>query len=269
MIHILIKDEDYLCRLTAEEKESLEFLLETINSLDAEEETQECETELSTHSSQKAQNVPDGTEECKSSIDFKRNPRLEMSQKALSETSTTLGRPEHQSDTSKVKMTNSFSEESPGLSVTRDPKNLRKVAETHPGHLKKFDTIMKSGVNVQELRARFAAQRAATHLGASAKATEVSEANKQSAQLSGAVRSPREEALHKLGILKRNQSLPSMTCPPEAFAACSQVAHSTVQNCETTQGVSRLSGGPSSRASQSSEGNDHKQALRKLGLLKF
>ncbi|XP_030063060.1 uncharacterized protein LOC115472778 [Microcaecilia unicolor] len=273
-IHKEPEDEEYLCWLTAEEKECLQFLLETINSLDADEQTREDEAESSTHFSEKEQNVQGGTETCEGFVNFKRKPRLEISQRALSETVKATDKTEHQSAAFKVKMTKSFSEESPGVSVSRDPKSFRKVAGTHPGHLKKFDTIMRSGVNVQELRARFVAQRAASDLGALPKSTEVSGANKQSVQLSGVVKSPREEALHKLGLLERNQSLPSLICPPETFLACTQVADSAVQHYETTQGVSRLSGGSSSMinssgTSQSSGGNDHEQALRKLGLLKF
>ncbi|XP_029457071.1 uncharacterized protein LOC115091191 isoform X2 [Rhinatrema bivittatum] len=269
-VHTDPEEEDYLCWLTEEEKECLQFLLETINSLDV-EESQEYGADSSSHTSEKAQNLQDGTEECDSLVNFNRKPKLEMSQRTSTETKRAADKSECQSAASAMKMIKSFSEEFPGVSFTGNPESLRKLAGSHPSHLRKFDTIMRSGVNVQELRARFVAQRGVSDLGVSPKATEVSGATKQPIQTSGIVRSPREEALHKLGLLQTNQSLPSMTCPSETFVAG---ALSAGQNCDITQGVSKISEEPSvaiasSSISQSSGGNNHQEALRKLGLLKF
>lgn len=105
---------------------------------------------------------------------------------------------------SKSKMIKSHSEESAEITLRRSDlyrpqaKCPPRSANSHPTHLKKFDTILKSGVNVQELRSRFL-----HHLDSSAPAKPP--AKDAVRLLSNAQRSTRDEALQKLGFLQRDK----------------------------------------------------------------
>ncbi|ETE69872.1 hypothetical protein L345_04317, partial [Ophiophagus hannah] len=99
-----------------------------------------------------------------------------------------------------------LSEESDEVTLTRWSDLYRprakfppRSANSHPTHVKKFDTILKSGVNVQELRSRFL-----HHHDSSAP---VKQPAKDSLRLlSSAQRSMRDEALQKLGFLQRDKA---------------------------------------------------------------
>lgn len=125
---------------------------------------------------------------------------------------------------SKKKMIKSLSEESIDISPRRPdphyPKAKRSplLGSSHSPHFRKFDTIMRSGVNVQELRSHFLLR-----LDSSAEVKEPTEASartiKQPGLLSGGQKSPRDEALRKLGLLQRNVSFPNTKCPPPVIVS--------------------------------------------------
>lgn len=106
----------------------------------------------------------------------------------------------------KSKMIKSRSEESDEVTLRRwsdlyrPPAKLPpRSANSHPTHLKKFDTILKSGVNVQELRSRFL-----HHLDSSAPAKQPAKDTVK--LLSNVQRSTRDEAMQKLGFLQRDKA---------------------------------------------------------------
>lgn len=110
----------------------------------------------------------------------------------------------------KSKMIKSRSEESDDVTLRRwsDPYHSQaklpaRSANSHPAHSKKFDTILKSGVNVQELRLRFL-----HHLDNSAPAKQP--ANDTVRLLTDAQRSTRDEAMQKLGFLQRDKAFLNM-----------------------------------------------------------
>ncbi|KAM3914866.1 uncharacterized protein RB166_017284 isoform 1-T2 [Leptodactylus fuscus] len=204
-----LEGEDFFSRLTDEEKECLQYLLETIDSLDQDED-------------ENANNDPDTNEQLRST-------GLQELDRSVKQSDKTEHGP---STTSKMKIIKSFSEDGPGLSITVTPDTGQKTTSSHPSHLRKFDTIMRSGVNVQELRARFIHQQGKTFDDTS-KGTETSLASKQLPQVARNL-SPRQEALQKLGLLKINQS---NTNTPEELHGTDQTT--PVKNYEINQNHSK------------------------------
>ncbi|XP_075430549.1 uncharacterized protein LOC142468191 isoform X2 [Ascaphus truei] len=188
-----LEGEDLLCRLTAEEKECLQYLLETINSLDA--ENQDDDDNVDTEQ--------DSRGDFSNSMDAHREGSFDKNLKGLSEGAKVVDKTEHESSSSKMKITKCFSEDCPGRTSTVTPEVTPRSASTHPSHLRKFDTIMRSGVNVQELRARFIHHQDHSFFEDPSKESELSGASKQLPPISHNQKSPRQEALQKLGLLKR------------------------------------------------------------------
>ncbi|KAM9324403.1 uncharacterized protein PAF06_000439 [Gastrophryne carolinensis] len=182
-----LEGEDFLFRLTDEEKECLQYLLETIDSLDQDED-------------EMVNRDNDTTDQFRNSTEGL--PNRDTNLKGLSESVKVLDKSEHTKAFPKMKMVKSYSEDSPGLCITISPDKGQKTTSSHPSHLRKFDTIMRSGVNVQELRARFLHQQGNAPLDDSS--TDLSSSSKHIAQASRNPKSPRQEALQKLGLLKRN-----------------------------------------------------------------
>ncbi|PIO27171.1 hypothetical protein AB205_0104890 [Aquarana catesbeiana] len=184
-----LEGEDFLSRLTDEEKECLQYLLETIDSLDQDEdENANSDHDTGEHLRNSTASLQD------------RNTKL----KSLSESVKLSEKAEHVHTPSKMKIVKSYSEDSTGFSITVSPDTGQRSTSSHPSHLRKFDTIMRSGVNVQELRARFVRQPGTSLFEESSKETSMS--SKQLPQAAHNQVSPRQEALQKLGLLKLNQS---------------------------------------------------------------
>ncbi|XP_040214831.1 uncharacterized protein LOC120945051 [Rana temporaria] len=184
-----IQGEDFLSCLTDEEKECLQYLLETIDSLDQDEdENANSDHDTGEHLRNSTASLQD------------RNTKL----KSLSESVKLSEKAEQVQTPSKMKIVKSYSEDSPGFSITVSPDTGQRSTSSHPSHLRKFDTIMRSGVNVQELRARFVRQPGSSMFEESSKETSMS--SKQLPQAARNPVSPRQEALQKLGLLKLNQS---------------------------------------------------------------
>ncbi|KAG9483486.1 hypothetical protein GDO78_009416 [Eleutherodactylus coqui] len=214
-----LEGEDFLCRLTDEEKECLQYLLATIDSLDQDED-------------ENTNNDPDTNEKLSNSTGLQ---DVDRSRKSLPESVKKSSKAEHEPRSTKMKMIKSFSEDSPGLSITVTPDKGQKSTNSHPNHLRKFDTIMRSGVNVQQLRARFIRQQGSSSFEDAFKETELSSASKEPPQVIRNLMSPREEALQKLGLLKINQS--NRNTPQELHGA----NHSTaVKNYEINQNHSKV-----------------------------
>ncbi|KAM4022137.1 uncharacterized protein ACNLHF_027373 isoform 2-T2 [Anomaloglossus baeobatrachus] len=160
---------------------------------------------------------------------------LDRSRKGLNESVNPSDKPEHEPTLSKMKIIKSFSEDGPGLSITVTPDTGQKTTSSHPSHLRKFDTIMRSGVNVQELRARFIHQQANPSFEDTSKETELSLTSKQLPQATCNQMSTRQEALQKLGLLKLNQS---STNTPEELHSTDQ--NTIVKDYEINQNLSKV-----------------------------
>ncbi|XP_069822905.1 uncharacterized protein [Dendropsophus ebraccatus] len=213
-----LEGEDFLCRLTDEEKECLQYLLETIDSLEQDED-------------ENANNDPETNEHLRNSAGLQ---DLDRNQKGLTESVNQSDKTEHDPSPSKMKIVKSFSEDGPGLSITVSPDTGHKSTSSHPSHLRKFDTIMRSGVNVQELRARFIRQQGNSSFEDASKGTELSSASKQLPHLTHNRMSPRQEALQKLGLLQINQN---STNTFEELSGTDQ--NTTVKNYEINQNHSK------------------------------
>ncbi|XP_069592484.1 uncharacterized protein [Ranitomeya imitator] len=213
-----LEGEDFFSRLTDEEKECLQYLLATIDSLDQDEDDN-------------ANNDPDSNEHLRNSSGL---PDLNSSRKGLTESVNQSNKSEHEPTPSKMKIIKSFSEDGPGLSITVTPDTGQKTTSSHPSHLRKFDTIMRSGVNVQELRARFIHQQANPSVEDTSKETELSSDSKELPQATSNQMSTRQEALQKLGLLKMNQS---STNTPKELHGLDQ--NTTVKNNEINQNHSK------------------------------
>ncbi|XP_061474848.1 uncharacterized protein LOC133380811 [Rhineura floridana] len=198
-------DEDFLSGLSPEEKECLEYLLQTINTLDGDALDDDEGSHEEMVESLGAEN------QCKNNDDSRTQQNTSV------EAAPT--KPGPCSAFSKIKMIKSLSEESGDIALKGRPdphcpkaKGPHRLADSHPTHFRKYDTIMRSGVNVQELRSRFLLQ-----LDSSAtirEATEdVARTNKQPLPLPRGQQSPRDEALQKLGLLQRTSSSPNMNSP--------------------------------------------------------
>ncbi|XP_068107619.1 uncharacterized protein [Hyperolius riggenbachi] len=179
--------EDFLSCLTDEEKECLQYLLETIDSLDQDEDENANDQDT-------GENLRNSTEGLQDQ---------DRSLRGLNESVKVLDKTEHKTPP-KMKIMKSYSEDCPGLSITVSPETGQRSTSSHPSHLRKFDTIMRSGVNVQELRARFIRQQSSTSLEDSSK--DLSTPTKHVSPVPRNQMSPRQEALQKLGLLKRDQS---------------------------------------------------------------
>lgn len=144
------------------------------------------------------------------------NPSPQQSQSAEAATA----KPGHHPEASKIKTTTSLPEESGGSAQHRPDlyypkaKGPPQSVDAPTAHFRKFDTIMRSGVSVQELRSRFLLQ-----FDSSAALKEPKEAAAaatiwQPGPLPVGQTSPRDEALQKLGLLQGNSSVPSRGSPP-------------------------------------------------------
>ncbi|KAM8931184.1 uncharacterized protein RCH25_007115 [Pelodytes ibericus] len=186
-----LESEDFFAQLTDEEKECLQYLLETIDSLEDDDENANLDKEDREHFG--------------NSTDTHTERKFEQNLRRLSEGAkvSDLIEPE-QPSSSKMKIIKSFSEDCPGFSITVSPETGQRSAGSHPSHLRKFDTIMKSGVNVQELRARFIRQQANPSSEDHTKGPELSGASKEAIPVTRNPMSARQEALQKLGLLQRN-----------------------------------------------------------------
>lgn len=133
-------------------------------------------------------------------------------QRACMEVNATMPGP--QPAVSKVKTIKSLSEESVDNTLKSKPSLCSPKDKGPPrsadSHCRNFDTITRSGVNVQELRSRFL-----DRLDSSTTTKEPRGAAtvKQPGLLTGGPRSPRDEALQKLGLLQRNWSFPNINSP--------------------------------------------------------
>ncbi|XP_056380735.1 uncharacterized protein LOC130275990 isoform X1 [Hyla sarda] len=159
---------------------------------------------------------------------------LDRNQKGLTENVKQSDKTEQDPSPSKMKIVKSFSEDCPGLSITVTPDTGQKSTGSHPNHLRKFDTIMRSGVNVQELRARFIRQQGNASFEEASKVTELSSSSKQLPQVTHNRMSPRQEALQKLGLLQINQS--KINTPEEPHGTDQ---NSAVKNYEINQNHSK------------------------------
>ncbi|OCT83401.1 uncharacterized protein LOC108715893 [Xenopus laevis] len=187
-----LESEDFFLTLTEEERECLQYLLETIDSL--EDDNQEDAEDPNINQ--------DTIDDLANSAQHEGH--LDRNQRGLSESTKTADKTDYEMSLSKMRIIKSFSEDFPGCSITVTSEAGHKSTSSHPSHLRKFDTIMRSGVNVQELRARFIGQQEPSPTGDPTKVSGA--AGTKQPPISWNPKSPRQEALQKLGLLKRKQS---------------------------------------------------------------
>ncbi|XP_063797158.1 uncharacterized protein LOC134958463 [Pseudophryne corroboree] len=215
-----LEDDDFLSQLTDEERECLQYLLETIESLDQDQDENVTINEQDT--GEHFRTPREGLQE------------IDKKLRSLSESVKVSDKTEHDPTSSKMKIIKSFSEDCPGLSITVTPDTSQRSTSSHPSHLRKFDTIMRSGVNVQELRARFIRQQGSSTFEDPSKGPELSAASKPLPQVPNNQKSARQEALQKLGLIKRNQSNSNAgENSPEGQHGMDQ--DSPAKNCEINQ----------------------------------
>ncbi|OCT85878.1 uncharacterized protein LOC108714685 isoform X2 [Xenopus laevis] len=186
-----LESEDFFLTLTEEERECLQYLLKTIDSL--EDDNQEDSKDPNTNQ--------DTIDDFANSAQHEGN--LDRNQRGLSESTKTADKTDYEPSVSKMRIIKSFSEDFPGRSITVTSDGGHKSTSSHPSHLRKFDTIMRSGVNVQELRARFISEQEPSPMGDHTKSSGAAGAKQPPVPWNP--KSPRQEALQKLGLLKRKQ----------------------------------------------------------------
>ncbi|KAJ7317139.1 hypothetical protein JRQ81_003301 [Phrynocephalus forsythii] len=201
------EDEDFLSGLNPEEKECLEYFIQTIRTLDedgSEGDDEGCHEEMA--------NSVGSEDQGKSGEDSSMHRRTSLE--------TAPAMPLRPSGLSKMKTFQSVSEEVSASSLRSrsnsdylKPGGSCRSRNSRPIHLRRFDTIMRSGVSVQELRSRFL-----LHLNRSTRVDrKPREAGAgmlhQLGPLLGIQKSPKDEALQKLGLLQINASVPNMTIP--------------------------------------------------------
>ncbi|KAG8127907.1 hypothetical protein E2320_014784 [Naja naja] len=143
------EDEDFLSGLNPEEKECLDFLIQTINNLDKEV------SEDNEWSHEKTEGSLGSQDQCQQHVICSMQQRSKFGEGAPLKHVPCPA-------VTKSKVIRSRSEESDEIALRRwsdlhrpRAKFPPRLANSHPTHLKKFDTILKSGVNVQELRSHF------------------------------------------------------------------------------------------------------------------
>nr|XP_008103667.1 PREDICTED: uncharacterized protein LOC100563267 [Anolis carolinensis] len=199
--------EDVFYGLNPEEKECLEYFLQTINTFDGDilnnndEESHE-EMSESLGSEDQAEHAVDSR--IQESMPLEAAPA-----KSVSPHPAVFA----------TKMIKSSSEECSDITLrikSNCPKIMgpHRLADPHSVNLRKFDTIMRSGVNVQELRSRFLLQ-----LGGS------TTVDRETTEL------PKDGGLQKLNNLQRNKSVPTVKSPQMSIA-CQQTQISPAERME-------------------------------------
>ncbi|KAJ1111121.1 hypothetical protein NDU88_008459 [Pleurodeles waltl] len=265
-------EEDFLRWLTEDERECLEYLLETIKAL--EEDLGEETTVDGARSEIISQDCPDVKQKGDSSSDVSRQTIHGKTQTASGKSDVAVDPTMQVPNEPKLNLPKSHSEGSMGETASTAQEGLNKLVNLHPGYLRKFDTIMRSGVNVQELRARFVTQHAtASSLEEEAKTSEPSSPSKQALAFPGVHTSPREKALQKLGLLKRNQTNCSTTSSPEVLPNQAEVEEAGAPTTKHLHRDCQGSGSSSTTASGSSplpsDDIHHQETFKKLRLLKL
>ncbi|XP_060617008.2 uncharacterized protein [Anolis sagrei] len=189
--------EDVFYGLNPEEKECLEYFLQTINTVDGDilkDNDEESHEEMSESLGPEDQVEHAVDSRIQESMPLEAAPAKPVSPHP---------------DVSATKTIKPPSEDCGDITLrirSNCPKIMgpHRLADPHPVNLRKFDTIMRSGVNVQELRSRFLLQLDGS-AGADRETTDIS----------------KDGGLQKLNILQRNKSVPTTKSPQES-STCQQ-----------------------------------------------
>ncbi|XP_038668320.1 uncharacterized protein LOC119973874 [Scyliorhinus canicula] len=280
----LSKEDEFLRHLSQEEKECLSFLIETIDSLEVELEADDEEGVTKGEST-----ISDGfyeflgmvcstrqTEDtadpdvagCCDNIGIIGNvdvitsnpPDLRINNRGPELVSVVDSAPNQTALEEGKKEKESMKRQRSETATALEPKVLNQSRETAssddqssaraltllPAHAKKFDTILRSGVSVQELRAQVLARLSESGQKKPATQVEGLAAQSNSLRLLGRPeqKAARQDALQRLGLLKFTGGL------------------SNISNSSTSSQPLGTEGTP-----QPPTEKDHKEALKKLGLL--
>ncbi|XP_078059507.1 uncharacterized protein LOC144485134 [Mustelus asterias] len=134
--------------------------------------------------------------------------------------------------------------------IASDEHSSSRTLTLLPAHAKKFDTILRSGVSVQELRAQVLARLGGSGQKKPSSQVEGLAAQSNSLRLLGRPeqKAARQDALQRLGLLKFTGGLSN-----------SNNSSSSSSQPLGTEGTQQLKSPPAEK--------DHKEALKKLGLL--
>ncbi|XP_043934653.1 uncharacterized protein LOC122807736 [Protopterus annectens] len=232
-----IKNEDNVGHLSSEEQECLQYLSDTITQLEMELNTEDiCDSadldnnEINYDGSRETDAAPSISSKDDSDVTAAQNPFGVTTPSTLEVDKIVNPGDEMEETCPSIDAENVTSSacNGPQISSQSTPK-LPRSPNLHPAYVKKFDTILRSGVSVQELRAQVLAR-----LDGSCHEEQQSPRDALRLSVTGCTnnaggleqKSPREEALEKLGFVKKSQSSPispNKTIAPENIPSIGQV----------------------------------------------
>nr|XP_006006331.1 PREDICTED: uncharacterized protein LOC102362702 [Latimeria chalumnae] len=242
------EDEDFSNHLSAEERECLKYLSETIESFEIEllanslernrslgtdhiSDTQDNRTRILTNNNSTASDevTSDDCTERKGTTE-RTGMVTESSSRGPQKQKPGLKAEIHQSE-----LHRSHSDETSGSLSKKGPQTSslqtagpRRAPILHPASTKKFETLLRSGVSVQELRSQVLARLGRPSQEESTSPRETSGATSNHVHFSPGYdhKNPRTEALQKLGLTQRSQSLPSSPSNYPITTVASEIHHS-------------------------------------------
>ncbi|XP_041080361.1 uncharacterized protein LOC121297867 isoform X1 [Polyodon spathula] len=131
---------------------------------------------------------------------------------------------------------------------------LARSSSHQPAHVRKFDTILRSGVSVQELRAQVLARFGGTCTDESSNLREGPRSPTSLFPEGSDFNSPRVDALQKLGLLKTTEEAPTLPESPKEQKYSQSPPNTTMSSHQLASTI---------------EDKDHQEALEKLGLLQL
>lgn len=242
-------DEDIFSYLSNEEQECLKYLMDTIDSLEADMVADDQEER--TGGAQETETLTDNAD------DRDGGPNIEPEQEEVTPAAEEPQNPNpvtadhnHQ-----LEMPTSAPLDIPAIRPqTLVSPRLARSSSHQPAHVRKFDTILRSGVSVQELRAQVLARFSGTCTDESSNLREGPRSPTSLFPEGSDFNSPRVDALQKLGFLKTPEEAPTPPGSPRE-QKCSQSPPDTTMS--------------SPQMSSTIEDKDHQEALKKLGLLQL
>ncbi|XP_067908114.1 uncharacterized protein [Heterodontus francisci] len=281
------REDAFLCHLSQDEKECLSFLIETIDSLEVELEEDDEEEVMkedsiindgfyeflgmvcSTHQTE-ATAGPDDAGNCDNigiigNVDtITSSPPAQMisnrglesvpvvdatfNQTAASEEGKEKEPMKYQGSETAIALGSNASDQS--RETTSDEQSSTRTLTLLPAHAKKFDTILRSGVSVQELRAQVLARLNGSVQKKPSSQVEGLAVQSNSLRLLGGPeqKAARQDALQRLGLWKLTGGFSNSNSSSSSQSLATEEAQQL-------------------KSPQSPTEKDHKEALKKLGLL--
>ncbi|KAK6480579.1 proline and serine-rich protein 2-like [Huso huso] len=242
-------DEDIFSYLSNEEQECLKYLMDTIDSLEADMVADDQEERTGTHcpyvlfldnadDRDGGPNIEPEQEEVTPAAEEPQNPN-----------------PVTADHNHQLEMPTSAPLDIPAIRPqTLVSPRLARSSSHQPAHVRKFDTILRSGVSVQELRAQVLARFGGTCTDESSNLREGPRSPTSLFPEGSDFNSPRVDALQKLGFLKTPEEAPTPPGSPREQKYSQSPPDSTMSSPQMSSTI---------------EDKDHQEALKKLGLLRL